>query len=480
MISRLVHILQTLVRHVIHLPRPGFRVQRPVFWHHYRLFGFRETLDEIWRQLNAPRAASPVEVKPGMQPARLPRSADSSFEITVIIPTRNAGSDLEALLSSLREQRGIHRLELILIDSASTDTTREIGTRYGAQIIPIDPADFTHSYARNLGVRHATCPWCLFTVQDALPDSPDWLYRLVSALEANQASAVSCIEQPHDQTDLLSQVIGWHHYRQFRLDQFDRILTQPARDRYLPLRENAHLSNIACLIRRSVIEQTPFRGNFAEDLALGLDLLRQGHRLLFLQSVSVIHGHNRPAGYYLRRSFIDYITMSALFDDYIRPADSLAVATPNLLHGLAAVTRFADILGDGHNGFTHPSLSRHMVRLQRNLFMNQGSFDRISNIRDPDIKRLIRLLTAMPVGNGPLCVNNPFSMGLQGYNKLILMYLDQHNSTPDAVCIREFRDTLLKVFALYAGMVLGSCYCHDRSMNTETRKALYEAYYHSV
>jgi glycosyltransferase involved in cell wall biosynthesis len=480
MIARLVHILRILVRHVIHLPRPGFRVQLPVFWHHYRLFGFRETLDEIWRQLNTPRSASPMEVKPGMEPARRSRSAEASFDITVIIPTRNGGSDLEALLRSLQQQRGINRLELILIDSSSSDSTCEIGTRYGARIIPIDPADFSHSFARNLGVRHATCPWCLFTVQDALPDSPDWLYRLVSALEANQASAVSCIEQPHDETDLLSRVISWHHYRQFRLDQFDRILVQPALDRYLPLRENAHLSNIACLIRRSVIEQTPFRGDFAEDLALGLDLLRQGHRLLFLQSTSVIHGHNRPAGYYLRRSFIDYITMSTLFDDYIKPADTLATVAPNLLHGLAAVIRFAEVLGDGGNGFAHPSLSRGLVRLQRNLFMNPGSFDPIPDIPDPDIDKLIRLLVSRPEGNGIPRVNNPFSMGLQGYNKLVLMYLDQHNSTPDAVCIREFRDTLLKVFALHAGMVLGSCYRHDRSMDADTRKALYQTCYHSV
>ena len=48
-------------------------------------------------------------------------------------------------------------------------------------------------------------------------------------------------------------------------------------------------------------------------------LIRDGYRVAMLASVKVIHSHNRPAYYYLKRSFVDVIFLVNLFDDFIFP-----------------------------------------------------------------------------------------------------------------------------------------------------------------
>lgn len=66
--------------------------------------------------------------------------------VSVLIPTYNSASTLDALLSSIKNQT-YKKIEIIIADKFSTDSTREIAEKYGAIVIEDDSI---RSKARNI------------------------------------------------------------------------------------------------------------------------------------------------------------------------------------------------------------------------------------------------------------------------------------------------------------------------------------------
>src|SRR5262249_22648680 len=157
-----------------------------------------------------------------------------------------------------------------------------------------------HSHARNLGALQATGDYILFSVQDALPPHDTWLREMFEPIESRGVVVSSCGESPRRNCDLFYRTLSWNHQRFLGIQNGDRILEQPKRNDYASLRANANLSDTACLIRRDVFLDYKFRGDYAEDIDLGLRLIRDGHKLALLGSTHVIHSHNRPAYYHLK------------------------------------------------------------------------------------------------------------------------------------------------------------------------------------
>jgi hypothetical protein len=87
----------------------------------------------------------------------------------------------------------------------------------------------------------------------------------------------------------------------------------------MALRSMGQLSDVSCLIPRELFQRHRYRGDYAEDLDLGIRLIQAGHRIAMLASVKVIHSHNRPPWYYLKRSFVDVIFLVGLFEDFHCP-----------------------------------------------------------------------------------------------------------------------------------------------------------------
>jgi len=95
----------------------------------------------------------------------------------------------------------------------------------------------------------------------------------------------------------------------------------------LSLRSQGQLSDVACMIPAATFQAYRYQGKYAEDLLLGVRMIRDGHRLGFLSSVQVIHSHNRPVAYHLKRTFVDVLFLMETFADYTFPfTDTLSGA----------------------------------------------------------------------------------------------------------------------------------------------------------
>ncbi len=270
--------------------------------------------------------------------------------VSVIIPTLNAGPEFEKLLRKLRQQAGVARIEIIVVDSGSTDETLAHAAEFECKVVVIDKASFTHSYARNLGASHATGELLLFTVQDAFPIGDYWLHALVSTLvnsrKANpKLAALSCAEYPRTDSELMYDCAIDTHYEFLSCSNQDRVGTLGDAD-HMALRSQGQLSDVACLIPSDIFKSFEYEGSYAEDLDLGIRLLRSGYNVAMLSSIKVIHSHNRDPSYHLRRSCTDVVFLARKFHDF---------TMPNVLTFRGAVVGAARILAQLDAALARPS-----------------------------------------------------------------------------------------------------------------------------
>ena len=211
----------------------------------------------------------------------------------------------------------IQKIEIIVIDSGSTDKTLEIARKYEAKIFQIDQENFNHGTTRNFGAENANGEYLCFLVQDAFPIGHYWLYKMVQVLHMDQQiAAATCRQIPRSDADLFACFGLWQHYT-YTLDaQFDRVCEYHSDFDALPGEEKrrlAGLDDVSCLIRKNIFEKYRFRKiQSSEDLDLGKRFIQDGYKNAFLFSVGVIHSHNRDAGYFLNRSFVDTKTVSEI------------------------------------------------------------------------------------------------------------------------------------------------------------------------
>ena len=293
------------------------------YWRYCHLYGVNNATRLALRRFRTPKGSPPASVTVLPSPAlSVAEHAPPRIEkiISVVIPTRNAGSNVDQLFRRLKSQEGVKDLEIIVVDSGSTDGTLTVAERCATKLVQIAPEQFSHSFARNTGAERATGDYLLFMVQDALPLTNWWLWEMATALETNSLAAVSCAEYPRADSDLFYQFLI-HNHRGSGDSNEDRILSwDESCSTYTGMRWNAQLSDVATLIRRDVFETYRFQRNYAEDLDLGFRLIRDGQKLGYLQSTRVLHSHNRPAYYFLKRGYVDARFLVELFSSFLYPA----------------------------------------------------------------------------------------------------------------------------------------------------------------
>ncbi|MFX1294520.1 MAG: glycoside hydrolase family 99-like domain-containing protein, partial [Promethearchaeota archaeon] len=239
-------------------------------------------------------------------------------KVSIIIPTKNAGIDFEFTLEKIRSQKGLSKIEIIIVDSGSTDETVKCAKKYNTKIFSINPEEFNHGLTRNFGAEKATGDYILFTVQDAIPVGSYWLYNMVKVLESNsKIAALSCRQVPKSNADLFACFQVWMHYKSLwsHEDKIVGLVNNFEELSSFEKRKLCCLDDVCNLIRKDVFNDFKFKEmHFAEDLDLGLRLIKAGYKLAFLSSIAVIHSHNRDAFYFLKRYYADIKILQKLLN----------------------------------------------------------------------------------------------------------------------------------------------------------------------
>lgn len=232
--------------------------------------------------------------------------------VSVVIPAYNGGQELDELLSMLEKQTDIAKLEIIVVDSGSKDDTVQRCKKHQVHLIQIPNSEFSHSGARNMGADAASGDILLFMTQDAKPTSETWIANMIKPLLDGEVVAVTPTEKVPENTDLYYRVALFVHANFTRVSHGDQLNMGMGNGDPVYFRTKGALSDVSTAIVRKVFMRFRYRLNFAEDLDMGLRLLRSGYALKLLQSVQTIHGHNREAGYYLKRCMVDTLTTAKI------------------------------------------------------------------------------------------------------------------------------------------------------------------------
>jgi len=102
-----------------------------------------------------------------------------TIDVSIIILTKNAGSNFKPLLERLFSQEFNGEYEVLVIDSGSTDDTLNTAKQFPVRITQIKPEEFHHGKTRNLGAQLSLGSALVYITQDALPLNNQWLQKLV-------------------------------------------------------------------------------------------------------------------------------------------------------------------------------------------------------------------------------------------------------------------------------------------------------------
>jgi rhamnosyltransferase len=238
--------------------------------------------------------------------------------VSVVIPTRNGAATLPRWLDRIERQEVSGGLEIVAVDSGSTDGTLDLLSPKVTTLLRVALDDFNHGATRNLAIARARGTLVVLTVQDALPETDGFLAALTAPFADDPAVAGTVARQlPAEGASPLAR-----HYLSLwpaaaeatwrsRLDGGDRELAALTPHERL---HRAVFDNVASCLRRSTWERHPFRPTLiAEDLAWGLEVLLSGHTIHYVPQAVVRHSHDRPAAYELARTRLVHARLHALF-----------------------------------------------------------------------------------------------------------------------------------------------------------------------
>lgn len=243
--------------------------------------------------------------------------------VSVVIPVNNALSKgyLEEVINSLFSQTW-KNIEIIAVDSGSTDDTVGYLKKRGVKIVEIEPRLFTHAYSRNTGASVAKGKFILFTVDDAVFFDSEWISKSISYLEYFKADAISTNQLLGKKFDNYSCTLNtWHNGSQSKNIPLIRLTYIPYMLRGIfghllklirmeSLYPFVAIDDTNHLIRKEVFDEFQFSSPTVEDLNIAIRLILGGKKIIFTNLFSIQHNHLYPANYnsyrnYLNRIYID-------------------------------------------------------------------------------------------------------------------------------------------------------------------------------
>ena len=239
--------------------------------------------------------------------------------ISVVIPVKDGGLDLVRCLEAIERQQVDEEIEVVVVDSGSTDGSAERARALGARVHEILAEEFTHGGARNLGVELARGDIVVFTTQDAYAVDEHWLAALVAPLREDAAVAgVYGRQLPHEEAIpseryFLDFLYGPEPRRQ-RLTDPDRLSFQATL-----------FSNVNSAVPRAVLERYPLAADviMSEDQEWSRRVLLAGLDIVYEPRAPVRHSHAYTVAGAFRRFFDSGVSADRA---YVSDAPSSRVA----------------------------------------------------------------------------------------------------------------------------------------------------------
>ena len=220
--------------------------------------------------------------------------------ISIVIPVKDGGSDLDRCLEAIGRQKLDEDVEIVVVDSGSSDGSVEVAQRHGARVHEIPPSEFGHGRTRNLGAELAAGEILVFTSQDAYAADERWLASLVSPLSPGESARAGAYgrQLPHgDATPPERYFLDFLYGPEARVQRLD--------SGEEPSFEQTLFSNVNSAIPRAIWTRFPFADDLimSEDQEWSRRVLKAGFELVYEPRAAVHHSHTYSVAGAFRRFF---------------------------------------------------------------------------------------------------------------------------------------------------------------------------------
>lgn len=242
----------------------------------------------------------------------------SEFNVSLLIPTFNAGENWIAVLESINTQSiSIHKK--IIIDSGSGDNTVNDAIAYGFEVKTISNHEFNHGRVRQQLVDlSGDTTICVFLTQDAILSSPQSIENIVSAFNDLEVGMAYGRQLPHKNAQ--------------PLETHARLFNYPAESNFRTFNDKKTLgfkvffcSNSFSAYRKSALSAVggfPSNSIMGEDAIVAAKMLLAGLKKAYVANATIYHSHS----YTIKEEFKRYFDTRVfheqngwLIDSYGKP-----------------------------------------------------------------------------------------------------------------------------------------------------------------
>jgi rhamnosyltransferase len=239
--------------------------------------------------------------------------ADMNTDVTIAILTFNGDRYLESILSAIERQVFDGTVDVLVLDSGSTDGTLAIVAAHPTvRLHQIPNSEFGHGRTRNLAASLAQGRVVAYLTHDAVPADDHWLQELVDPLQrfpgveavlGRQIARPDCVPILKYEIRRVFQTQGpeFGTTLSYRTDAFDR---QP--QYWLPA---AFYSDVNSAAHRDfLLRKIPYQDvDYAEDQLFGRDVLEGGHVKAYAARGAVVHSNDLTYREYRKRIFDEIV-----------------------------------------------------------------------------------------------------------------------------------------------------------------------------
>lgn len=236
-----------------------------------------------------------------------------AVDVTVCILTFNGEKYLSRILTAIEAQSYAGTIEILVIDSGSTDGTLEIVAAHPAvRLHAIPNSEFGHGKTRNLAAQLAKGRMIAYLTHDAVPVDDYWLDELVRPLElfpaveavlGRQVGRPDCVPILKYEIRRVFQTQGpeFGTTISYRTAAFERVP-----DYWLPA---AFYSDVNSATRTAYVrDQVPYQDvAYAEDQLFGRQVIESGAQKAYSSRGAVEHSNDLSYREYKKRLFDEIV-----------------------------------------------------------------------------------------------------------------------------------------------------------------------------
>lgn len=286
----------------------------------------------------------------------------SQVDVSVVIRTLNESKYLEDLLVGIKKQqtRGL-RVEVVIVDSGSSDNTVAIAQKHGCHIESIKKSDFSFGRSLNQGCRAAAGEILVITSGHCVPCDENWLQNLCQPIQSGIA-----------QYTYGRQLGGADNYF-----SENRIFNKYYPEQSQLPQEGFFCNNANSAIHRDAWKKFSFDEELTglEDMELAQRLVKDGGKVAYCADAAVYHHHTETWPQVRRRFEREAIALQKIMPQlHVGLFDTLRYVFSSCIKDMQALDRkerkFQSIrsiflyrwnqyVGSWRGNHEHRQLSRH-------------------------------------------------------------------------------------------------------------------------